>query len=631
MKRGLQFRAVAVVAALVLALILPGCGGGGSETPAQFSEESWLPPDQEGISLHESSGSLSLPEGSPLRPEEFQVFTSFGTGNVDSEGDFTVVNNSEVNQLLLALKPDGSPGLLGLTALTQGAQSSRGEGDLDLSVRTTAVALVYLSPGVATPDRERAALVLQALETLPELDALEEAIKAALVAGTPLTESSEVKSALSPAFQAAVVALGGQRVSARVAPTERRSHVLLGVQNDVNPANLQFTLSNFGLRFLQVYKQNLDSQGQPVGSEEPVNSMLGLVSSADDISFSSILGGLFSGQIVAPSEEPLTGSVSSSSESVRYSVWGPGFTDTGSVSLDDFISHASVATSATAVFNLVGPTLDTIVGFKLLTRGRGRPTNVFRTAQRINELLDLNGLLRKLLQDHDPIPLEAYVFGNLLGSDNGRRILCDLAQDVGFQGISQAFLRRLAVQIAVGQMAFDVINIGGTLYHLATSRPMEQFVGSPGETRSVFRATLTWDQANDMDLHVFSPDGEHSYFGNKAISVGALDFDDTNGFGPEHFTTSALVPGVYRVAVDYFSGDPPTRCFVTVATDEGSQQFTHVLTLPDGNTGGNPSGDTASWWWVADLHVDEDGVVTVTPPEQTSQRSGLDRGTSLKR
>ena len=170
----------------------------------------------------------------------------------------------------------------------------------------------------------------------------------------------------------------------------------------------------------------------------------------------------------------------------------------------------------------------------------------------------------------------------------------------------------------------------GYFYHMATSRPMESFVGSPGNSRSVFGVTLTWDQATDIDLHIFSPGGEHSYFGNKAISMGSLDFDDRDGFGPEHFSTNALVPGVYRLAVDYFGGQTPTKCYVTVTTDEDSLQFSRTLTRADGNGGAIPSGDTESSWWVADLHVAEDGSVTITPPDLTTLRSGLDRGTSCK-
>lgn len=629
MHHGFKTRMAAIV--LLLALILPGCGGGGSHTPSQLSAAStaWLPPDQEGISLQESAGSLTLPEGSPLHPEDLQIFTSFGTGNVNSDGGFIANINSQTNQLVTAQKSDGSPVLLGLTMLTSGEGAQRSEGDLDLSARTTAITLVFLSPGIATPDRERAALVLQALDKVSELDALEAAIKAALLAGTPLTESPEVKSALNAAVQASLVALGGRPVSARVAPTGRESHILVGVQNDHDPANLQFTLSNFGLRFLQVYRQNLDSNGQPVGSEEPVNSLLGLVSSADDMSVSSVFGGLFSGQIVAPSQQALTGSVSNSSESVRYSVWGPGFSNTSSVSVDDFVSHASVATGATTLFNQVGPTLDTIVGFDVVTRGRGRPTSVFRTVQRVNELIDVNGLSQKFLVDHESLPLARAFFSNLLGSEEGRRIFCDLAQDVGFQEVSPVLLHRLAVIICVAHLTYEVGD-EGYFYHMATSRPMESFVGSPGNSRSVFGVTLTWDQATDIDLHIFSPGGEHSYFGNKAISMGSLDFDDRDGFGPEHFSTNALVPGVYRLAVDYFGGQTPTKCYVTVTTDEDSLQFSRTLTRADGNGGAIPSGDTESSWWVADLHVAEDGSVTITPPDLTTLRSGLDRGTSCK-
>lgn len=75
------------------------------------------------------------------------------------------------------------------------------------------------------------------------------------------------------------------------------------------------------------------------------------------------------------------------------------------------------------------------------------------------------------------------------------------------------------------------------------------------------QATLTWDHAADMDLHVMEPDGTHIYFGNKGPTAtgGLLDWDDNVGCGTPGavenvFWPSASAPsGSYSVWVDTYS------------------------------------------------------------------------------
>jgi len=62
---------------------------------------------------------------------------------------------------------------------------------------------------------------------------------------------------------------------------------------------------------------------------------------------------------------------------------------------------------------------------------------------------------------------------------------------------------------------------------------------------------LTWDTAGtDLDLHVTDPSGEECDFGNRhTASGGALEVDDTDGYGPEIFAQDHALPGSYQVAV----------------------------------------------------------------------------------
>jgi len=132
-----------------------------------------------------------------------------------------------------------------------------------------------------------------------------------------------------------------------------------------------------------------------------------------------------------------------------------------------------------------------------------------------------------------------------------------------------------------------------------------------------FRVTLTWDTATDMDLHMWEPGlSEHCYWIPLTSSHLVLDHDIIPGYGPENITplSDDLPVGVYPIAVDYYSGYEAVTCVVTLRLNVGTPsettiQFDHVLTVPDymeypvQNT-------TETWWRVADLVMDEYGVMT---------------------
>ena len=72
--------------------------------------------------------------------------------------------------------------------------------------------------------------------------------------------------------------------------------------------------------------------------------------------------------------------------------------------------------------------------------------------------------------------------------------------------------------------------------------------------------TLTWDAGqSDIDLHVTDPNGYHVWYSDKNAPTGAqLDFDNTRGYGPEHYTISSdegdeMPYGDYSVDVVYYA------------------------------------------------------------------------------
>jgi uncharacterized protein YfaP (DUF2135 family) len=96
-----------------------------------------------------------------------------------------------------------------------------------------------------------------------------------------------------------------------------------------------------------------------------------------------------------------------------------------------------------------------------------------------------------------------------------------------------------------------------------------------GQSQARLRVLLAWDSdGTDLDLHVVTPDGEHTFYGNRVVpNGGALDVDVTSGYGPEIFATPTPLTGSYLVYVNYYGGaqeDAITTASVTIITQEGT-------------------------------------------------------------
>lgn len=163
--------------------------------------------------------------------------------------------------------------------------------------------------------------------------------------------------------------------------------------------------------------------------------------------------------------------------------------------------------------------------------------------------------------------------------------------------------------VASGSTTATVV-VGQTV----SARLTLQATGGPWDP---FQITLTWTQANDIDLHVFYLPNQHSYFAYRSISCGSLDYDDTDGYGPEHFISRYRVPGTYCVAVNYYgNGTQSTNAKVVVDTFTESRTFGwHTMGYPNHNSGYPVRGNTSSWWRVCDIRVYSNGTVTVSYPD----------------
>ncbi|MCH8956043.1 Ig-like domain-containing protein [candidate division KSB1 bacterium] len=114
------------------------------------------------------------------------------------------------------------------------------------------------------------------------------------------------------------------------------------------------------------------------------------------------------------------------------------------------------------------------------------------------------------------------------------------------------------------------------------------------------QVTLTWNTPTDQDLHVIDPSNSRIYFNNRTSPTGGtLDFDDTDGFGPENifWATGTAPAGRYKVQVVYFSGTGATVVTVVIQrSDAQAETFTRTINTEDDTlditeftfTSGNP-------------------------------------------
>ncbi|MCK4357466.1 MAG: PEGA domain-containing protein [Candidatus Cloacimonetes bacterium] len=115
------------------------------------------------------------------------------------------------------------------------------------------------------------------------------------------------------------------------------------------------------------------------------------------------------------------------------------------------------------------------------------------------------------------------------------------------------------------------------------------------------RIELTWNtDSTDVDLHIWDPDENHCYFGDKfAIPNGYLEQDITDGYGPEIFYQSQISSGIYVVKAHFYEGYSyinPTLAEVEIIFNEETTYFGPYEFTADGE-------DEGAWWDVTSFTI----------------------------
>jgi uncharacterized protein YfaP (DUF2135 family) len=99
-----------------------------------------------------------------------------------------------------------------------------------------------------------------------------------------------------------------------------------------------------------------------------------------------------------------------------------------------------------------------------------------------------------------------------------------------------------------------------------------------------FQATLTWNIAGDIDLHLVEPTRAHVYWASQYGDAGRLDHDDIVGTGPENYfvcSPGKLIPGSYALKLNNFNGTAGTQATVHIRAGSQFRIYTQLMDGPN--------------------------------------------------
>lgn len=176
------------------------------------------------------------------------------------------------------------------------------------------------------------------------------------------------------------------------------------------------------------------------------------------------------------------------------------------------------------------------------------------------------------------------------------------------------FSQQIAVEASASPVTHDVLVVAESgSWHEEDTTTFTSQVAPAG-----FRVTLTWNTSGtDVDLWVTDPDGAVCKWSNPTTASGlSLDFDDTDGYGPENITCQTPPPGPYLVQVHYYSDHDsevaiPSSCTVVIRLNEGTPEETVSTYYGD-------LGDSGDMWTVTTITLGDKGRFAIDDQDAMS-------------
>lgn len=625
-------RALAFVVAVLLGT--SACGrapsspsaGGGADRPS---------------TAREVQGQLTLPQGTSIAPRDLRVVTAWGEGTVTqtspTTGTFTAVVVTGAAQLVSALDNNRRIVLAGTSGVTDA---------LALTSETTAESLVLMNPVVATGEREvvqrlrqhlanhrgvyldpvRTA-VEQQLQSLGHIDPRQDPLRNALLNAWNRLYQDIRAGALAQVSGRSAAAPQTEPKSPRVrrsalSPDQDQSGVKLteGEDADNRESTYELLLANYWRRWVGVHARPFDGNGNPLGPW----GYYGLTSARAGVS----LGSVVTGAVFGPSVKGYVLNLPEGTSRVDIEVWGAGFNRPSSQPRSDVEMTKKVdPVLADFFFELILPAIGYVLGIPgnlkaIDPQALGDlEAAVLEVAQGVVALV--GGDLRDYAETGTWAPTSSIaavdgLVSFMLDSPAGVRLLELLIREIVTEGwlhvslrALKAALEKVSPWLLLISTAELVTNYTTVVWAWSQARGVEFWTATlPRSPGWYFVATLNWDQPTDLDLYTTAPNGEVSYWANKVISVGELDYDDTDGYGPENFTLRRKLVGRYRIDVDFYrysdqtSGHTMASSYRVVITARNGRQYDcrrGVINAP---------GDRHVACFV---DVDDAGRVTVTP------------------
>lgn len=228
--------------------ILAGCGGGGTNGNSGGGGNVNPPAGTQTF-----TGTINTQEigGSGLTVQSAYQSAS----PVGSSGSFTTSASNQGTQLITVSDNTGKMRALGL--------SNPALPSLTLGAASTAVSLIFLTPGILVTDPTQAGQAVSKIQALPSFATL----ASFLAQNLPTSSLNDLQTSTTlESLKAACIndltQLQSHALQSRVGFTDTKA----GFKVSLQPAPVSVSLSNAGFRFLSVVRQNLDANGVQIGT-----------------------------------------------------------------------------------------------------------------------------------------------------------------------------------------------------------------------------------------------------------------------------------------------------------------------------------------------------------------------------